>query len=318
MCAALRKEFHAREAVRSIFYAPYLAAVEAGFLEKEGIKGDLGVVPRGRDPFEMLTSGEIHVAQNAPSTSFSLMEAGRGDIPVHVAAINDRDGFYIVSRKPVENFRWKDLEGATVVPASFGVQPWACLMFCLREEGVETDRVTLVEGLSSMQEAEEAFRAGEGDYVHLQNPNALNVVADGVGHLAASVGESLGPIAFSTLVMSRRFLTAEPAIAEAFMRAYLAARQWVLKSDAQIVAETLHPLFPETPAPVLARSVEGYKDLGTWRPHPGIPRKSYERALDMWLAAGQITRRYPYEKVVTTELIEKVMGNNKDCGKSSF
>jgi len=311
MGAALRKEFHAREAVRSIFYAPYLATVQAGFLEKEGITGDLGVGPKGRDPFEMLDSGEIQVVQNAPSTSFSLMEAGRKDVPVHVAAINDRDGFYIVSRKPAEKFRWKDLEGATVVPASFGVQPWACLMFCLQEQGVDADRVTLVEGLSSMQAAEEAFRAGEGDYVHLQNPNALNVVADGVGHLAASLGEALGPIAFSTLVMSRRFLTEQPETAEAFMRAYLAARQWVLESDAETIAEVLHPLFPDTAGPVLARSVAGYKALGTWLPHPGISRQSYERALDMWLAAGQITRRYPYEEVVTSELIDKVVSTRK-------
>ncbi len=312
MCAALRKEFHAREAVRSIFYAPYLATVQTGFLEKEGITGDLGVGPKGRDPFEMLDSGEIQVVQNAPSTSFSLMETGRKEIPVHVAAINDRDGFYIVSRKPVETFRWKDLEGATVVPASFGVQPWACLMFCLQEQGVDADRVNLVGGLSSMQEAEDAFRAGEGDYVHLQNPNALNVVADGVGYTAASVGEALGPIAFSTLVMSRRFLTEETETAEAFMRAYLTARQWILESDAETIAEALHPLFPDTPRAVLAKSVEGYKALGTWLPNPRISRQSYERALDMWLAAGQITRRYPFDEVVTNELIERVVGSSED------
>jgi NitT/TauT family transport system substrate-binding protein len=172
---------------------------------------------------------------------------------------------------------------------------------------VNADRVTLMQGLSSMQEAEEAFRAGEGDYVHLQNPNALNVVADGVGHLAASVGEALGPICFSTLAMSRRLLTEERETAEAFMRAYLAARQWILKSDEETIAEALHPLFPDTSKPVLAKSVEGYKALGTWLPHPGISRRSYERALDMWLAAGQITRRYPFEEVVTNELIEKLV-----------
>jgi NitT/TauT family transport system substrate-binding protein len=307
MCAA-RKEFHAREAVRSIFYAPYLATIQAGFLEKEGLSGDLGVVPGGRDSFEMLNSGEIQVAQNAPSTSFTRLEAGQKDIPLHVAAINDRDGFYIVSRKPTEGFRWKDLEGATLVPASFGVQPWACLMFCLQGQGVDTDRVKLVEGLSSMQEAEDAFRAGSGDYVHLQNPNALSVVEDGVGYLAASVGEALGPISFSSLIMSRSFLAEEPETAEAFMRAYIAARQWVLDSDAETIVDALHPLFPDTAKPVLVKSLEGYKALGTWLPHPGIPRQSYERALDMWLAAGQITRRYPYEEVVTTGLLDKVMG----------
>lgn len=308
MCAAARKVIHAREAVRSIFYTPYLAMVQAGFLEKEGLEGDLGVVPRGADSFDMLDRGEIQVVQNAPSSSFTKLEQGKRDIPLQVAAINDRDGFYIVSRKPVGNFSWKDLEGKTLVPASFGVQPWACLMFCLTEQGVNTDKVRLVKGLSSMQEAEEAFRKGEGDYVHLQNPNALRLVEDGVGYLAASVGEALGPIAFSSLAMSRKFLAEETDVAEAILRAYHVSQKWVLAADAETIVDALAPLFPDTPKRVLVKSVEGYKALRCWLPDPVIPPRSYERALDMWIAAKQITRRYPYEMVVTTSLAEKVMG----------
>jgi len=307
MCALPQKEqFHIREAVRSIFYAPLLATVAAGFLEKEGLCGTLGVVPRGADSFQMLRDGEVHVAQNAPSTSFSRLEKGERDLPLHVAAINDRDGFYIISRKPADRFRWSDLEGAALVPASFGVQPWACLSFCLTEQGVDPKRVELVTGLSSMDEAEEAFRKGTGSYVHLQNPNAQRLVEEGVGYLAASVGEALGPISFSSLVMSRQFLAERRDAAEAFMRAYYASQRWVVASDAETIVEALQPLFPSTARGILARSVEGYKALQTWQPDPVIPRHSYERALDMWLAAGQITRQYAYEDVVYNELAEKV------------
>jgi NitT/TauT family transport system substrate-binding protein len=225
-------------------------------------------------------------------------------LPLHVAGINDRDGFYIVSRKPVDGFQWKDLEGSTLVPASFGVQPWACLMFCLKGQGVDTDKVKLFEGLSSMQEAEDAFRSGEGDYVHLQNPNALAVVDDRVGYMAASVGEALGPITFSSLVMSRKFLSEEKETAQTFMRAYVAARKWVIDTDSETVVDALQPLFPTTPKPVLVKSLDGYKALGTWVPVPSIPKASFERAMDMWISAGQATRRYAYEDVVTTELLD--------------
>ncbi len=248
----------------------------------------------------------LHVAQNAPSTSFSRLEKGERDLPLHVAAINDRDGFYIISRKPAEHFRWSDLEGATLAPASFGVQPWACLSFCLTEQGVDPERINVVTGLSSMDEAEEAFRNGTGDYVHLQNPNAQRLVEEGVGYLVASVGEALGPISFSSLAMSRQFMAEQRDTAEAFMRAYYASQRWIVASDAEAIVEALHPLFPGTPRGVLVRSVEGYKALKTWLPDPVIPRHSYERALDMWLAAGQITRRYTYEDVVYNELAEKV------------
>jgi NitT/TauT family transport system substrate-binding protein len=303
-----RKLFHAREAVRSIFYAPYLATIQAGFLEKEGLEGTLGVVPPGGDSFKMLDTGEIQIVQNAPSASFSRLEQGQKNIPFQVAGINDRDGFYIVSRKPLERFQWKSLEGATVVPASFGVQPWACLMFCLSRQGVNTDRVKLVTGLKSMQEAEDAFRKGTGDYVHLQNPNALRVVEDGVGYLATSVGEALGPIAFSSLAMSRKFLAKEPEAAEAFMRAYIAARKWVRTTDAESVVDALQPLFPGTAKRVLVESIRDYRRINAWPESPLIPRESYERALDMWFHAKQITKRYPYEDVVATALIEKVTG----------
>ena len=49
-----------------------------------------------------------------------------------------------------------------------------------------------------------AFRSGAGDYVHLQGPAPQQLEADGVGHVVASVGEAIGPVAFSSLCARRR------------------------------------------------------------------------------------------------------------------
>jgi NitT/TauT family transport system substrate-binding protein len=159
-----------------------------------------------------------------------------------------------------------------------------------------------------MEEAEELFRRGTGDYVHLQNPNAERLVSEGVGYYVASVGTSLGPIAFSSVIAVRRFLSQQPEMALAFMRAYYKSQQWVLASTPEQIATALQSQFPGTSLNVLTNSVRRYKELRNWLANPVIPKRSYERAVDMWLNAKQITKRYPYEAVVDTTLARKVMG----------
>jgi len=308
-----QRKIHLRLTVHSIFYAPYLATVQGGFLRKEGLSATLGVIPKGADGFQLLRTGEIHVFQNAPSRSFTGLAKGEKDLPLQVAGINNRDGFYIVGRKPTKHFQWKDLEGMTLIPSAFAAQPLASLRLCLSEQGVNVGKIKLLEGLSSMEEAEEAFRRGRGDYVHLQNPNAQRLVEDGVGYIVASVGKALGPIAFSSLAMSRDFLSQQAKTAEAFLRAYAAAQKWISASDAQTIAEALAPLFPGTSKATLVKSVEGYKVLRTWLSSPLIPRASYERALDMWIHAGHIHQRFPYEEVVDVRLAKKVLKNGEEA-----
>ncbi len=306
--ASSRKTLRIMESVHSVFYTPLLATVGGGFLEREGLSASLQVVPKGRSVQDLVKAGEVDVAQSAPSNTMLALEKGDLDPPVHFASINDRDGFYIVARRPIPRFNWKMLEGATLVPASFGVQPWACLQFCLMEQGVDWKKVNLVKGLTSMDEAQQAFRRGIGDYVHLQNPQAQVLEEEGIGHIVASVGEALGPIAFSSLVATRAFLTRQRDVAEAFLRAYHQAQQWVAGSDAQTILEAIEQYFQGVDRSALVKSIDGYKRLGTWLKSPVIPERSYERAVDMMLAAGQITKRYPYAQACDATLARKVAG----------
>ena len=50
---------------------------------------------------------------------------------------------------------------------------------------------------------EQAFRSGQGDYVHLQGPSAQQLASEGVGHVVAWPGKSIGPVAFSSLAASQ-------------------------------------------------------------------------------------------------------------------
>jgi NitT/TauT family transport system substrate-binding protein len=140
------------------------------------------------------------------------------------------------------------------------------------------------------------FRKGEGDYIHQQGPAPQQLEHARVGHLVASVGQAIGPVAFSSLAATRAWLATD--MARRFMRAYVKARQWLLATPAARVAEAEASFFPEIDRAVLAATIAYYQKLGCWTPHVEITRPAFEATLDVFQHAGLITKRHRYEDVV--------------------
>ena len=80
-----------------------------------------------------------------------------------------------------------------------------------------------------------AYRSGQGHYIHQQGPAPQQLGHDGVGHIVASVGDAIGPVAFSSLAATRDWLRTD--VARRFMRAYRKARNWVITTPAADIAE---------------------------------------------------------------------------------
>ena len=167
--------------------------------------------------------------------------------------------------------------------------------YALHKEGIDYDSLIPVD-VGDAQAMDEAFRAGRGDYVHQQGPEPQQLEHDEKGFIVASVGGAIGPVAFSSLMASRRWLG--NIMARAFMRAYRKARRYANETPAAEIAAAQAHFFPRADIDVLARAIAFYQGLGCWAPDPLITREAYEAALDFFLHAGAITRRHPYEDVV--------------------
>lgn len=278
----------------SAFYSPLLAAIAGPFLAEEGLEATYGVLPAGARARDLIGRGEVDIVQSAVSSNWGPMEAGETDLPVHFAQINCRDGFFLAGRRPDAEFVWKKLEGATLLADHAG-QPLAMLRYAGRRQGVDWSRIHVVDA-GDPERMEAAFRSGQGDYVHLQGPAPQQLECEGIGYTVASVGEAMPEVAFSSLTASRRFLATEPA--RAFTRAYRRVRRWVREAGAAEVAAAVARLFPGTAAAALEAAVARYQALGCWNGELGIERSLYEQSLEVFLSAGAITRRWPYEEVV--------------------
>jgi NitT/TauT family transport system substrate-binding protein len=249
---------------------------------------------------EAVRSGAADVTQSAVSSYWTASEAGGKDLPVHIAQINQRDGFFLAGREPDACFEWRKLEGASLL-ADHGPQPLAMLKFAAHLQGVDWSKIEVINA-GSVEEMAAAFREGRGRYVHLQGPAPQQLESDGIGHVVASVGEAMPRVAFSSLMATREFLARDTA--RAFLRAYRTAREWADQAPAREIAHAEACFFPGTSPEALAAAVSRYQQLGCWDGDIAISRELYEQALEVFLYSRAITRRHPYEEVVVPPCAE--------------
>jgi NitT/TauT family transport system substrate-binding protein len=289
----LSDEIHIQFTRFSAFYSPLIATIAGGFLKAEGLGPKHSMAPPGRSAVEALVSGAAHVVQSAPSQGFRALERGEQPPAVHFAQINETDGFFLTARAADPAFAWETLRGKKVL-VDHGGQPLAMFKYACHRRGLDYAAIGALDVPSARMD--QAFRKGEGDYVHQQGPAPQQLEHDGVGHIVASVGDAIGPCAFSSLAATRAWLATDAA--RRFMRAYRKARAWLLATPAAQVADAESAFFPEIDRGVLAATIASYQKLGCWTPHVEITRPAFEVALDVFEHSKLITRRHRYEDVV--------------------
>jgi NitT/TauT family transport system substrate-binding protein len=277
----------------SAFYTPLIATIAGGFLKEEGFAPRHSIAPAGKSAIEGLLDGTVHVCQSAPSQGFGPLEKGQRPPAVHFAQINEKDGFFLTGRTPDSAFTWDTLRGKRVL-VDHGGQPLAMFKYACHRRGLDYGAINALDVPSGQMD--QVFRKGEGDYIHQQGPAPQQLEHDGAGHVVASVGEAIGPCAFSSLAAKREWLSTD--VARRFMRAYRKARAWLIATPAARVAEAESAFFPEIDRAVLASTIAYYQKLGCWSPHVEITRPAFEVALDVFQHSGLITKRHRYEDVV--------------------
>ena len=291
---------------RNLFYTPVYTAVAGGFLYAEGIDVMFGTVPADRQPLDMLRLGEVDIIQSGISRSLMALDDGDEDAPLHIAEINQRDGFFLVGRTPSDNWQWRDLEGSTIIPIGFTPVPLTSLTAALRKQAVDIENITMLKGLSA-DDAIAAFRNGEADYIHMPNPQAQTLIEDGAGYLAASLGSEHGYLCYSSFAASPAFINDHAEIVQRFARGFYKAQQWLAASDAATVSERVKPFFTGVPDSVLQASIARYKCLDIWATNPAIAQDGYNAMRQVLIDGGLVKAQHPYERLVCPEFAEQAM-----------
>lgn len=301
------KDVTLNEVAHSIFYAPQYVAIENGYFEEEGINLKL-VTGFGADKvMTALISCEAQIGFMGSESSIYAYNEGNSDYAVNFAQLTQRAGNFLVSRKPIDNFSWDMLRGATILGGRAGGMPEMVLEYILKNNGIDisTD-LEIVQnidfGLTSG-----AFAGGQGDFTVEFEPHATALEKEGTGYVVASLGVDSGYVPYTAYSAKKSYINKNPEIIQGFTNALQRGMEYVNSHSSEDIAKVIAPQFPDTDVDTIAIIVERYKSQDTWKNDLVFSKDSFTLLQDILYEAGVINEYAPYSDLVDTDFAQKAL-----------
>lgn len=302
------------EVTHSIFYAPFYAAINLGYMEEEGIEIDLTNGGGSDQSMTALLSGSADMALLGPETAVYVVGEGAKNAPVIVGQLTKRDGSLLVGRTNETNFNWSNLAGKEIIGGRRGGSPAMSLQYAVEKAGntvgtaPEQCNINLDVAFNLVVGA---FEAGQGDYCTMFEPTASEYVAAGKGYIVAAVGQASGEVPFTCFMAMQSYLNKTQSKVEGFLRAVSRAYNYLISATDQEIIDALKPSFSTTTDEIIVSAVRNYIDFDMWKSTPVMNKADFERLQDVMQNAGELQKRINFEDVVNNTYAEKVIDSLK-------
>ncbi len=295
------------EVTRSVFYAPQYVAISNGFFEEEGLKIEISTGQGADKVMTSILAGQSDIGLCGPEAAIYVYNEGKEDYVEVFAQLTQKDGSFLVSKEPTDNFSWTDLIGKTVIPGRKGGVPYMTLEYVLKQKGIDPQKDLVLDDSIQFDLMAGAFAGGNAEYVTLFEPTASMTQDAGKGYIVASVGESAGEVPYTAYCAKKSYIEENQDIIEKFTRAIYKGEQWVKEHAAKEVAEKIQEFFPDTTVESLEKSIQKYKDIDAWKENPIMKEEAFDKLQIIMTEAGELEKKAPYDKVVNNTFAEKVI-----------
>ena len=293
------------EVAHSIFYAPMYVAIEEGYFEDEGIKLDL-VTGFGADKtMTAVLSGEADIGFMGSEASIYTYNEGANDYVVNFAQLTQRAGNFLVAREEMPDFEWEDLKGKLVLGGRKGGMPEIVFEYILRKNGIDPQKDVTIDQSIDFGSTAAAFSGGQGDFTVEFEPNAAALEKEGKGYVVASLGTDSGYVPYTAFSAKKSYIDDNPDIIQGFTNALQKGMDYVQTHTPEEIAEIIKPQFKETDLDTLTTIVTRYYDQDTWKENLIFEEESFNLLQDILEDSGELSKRSPYEDLVTTIFAEE-------------
>ena len=294
------------EVTRSVFYAPQYVAIANGFFEEEGLELDLTTGQGADKVMTAVLAGQSDIGFCGPEAAIYVYNEGKEDYIEVFAQVTQKDGSFLVSKEPTDNFRWTDLKGKTVIPGRKGGVPYMTLEYVLKQNGINPQSDLVLDDSIKFDLMAGAFAGGDAEYVTLFEPTASMTEEAGKGYIVASVGEASGEVPYTAYCAKKSYIENNPDIIEGFTRAIYKGEQWVKEHTAREIAEKVVEFFPDSTVTSLETAVQKYKDIDAWKENPVLKEAAFDKLQLIMTEAGELEVKAPYDKIINNTFAEKV------------
>lgn len=300
------KNIKVNEVTRSVFYAPQYVAINNGYFEEDGLEIELSTGQGADAVMTAVLSNQCDIGFAGPEASVYVYNEEKEDYCQVFAQMTKRDGSFLVSKEPADNFRWEDLKGKTVIPGRKGGVPYMTLEYVLKKKGINPKTDLTLDDSIKFDLMASAFTSGEAEYVTLFEPTASLIEKEGKGHIVASVGEAAGEIPYTAYFAKKSYIENNEDTIQKFTNAIYEGQKWVKEHTSKEIAEVIESFFPDTDIDTLSNAIQSYIDIDAWNDTPALKEESFERLQEVMTSAGELEQKAPYDKIVNNKYAKNV------------
>lgn len=295
------------EVTHSVFYAPLYVAINKGFMEDEGIEIEITNGGGSDASMTALLSGSADIALMGPETVVYVEASGSTNHPVVFGQLTKKDGSFLISKTPVENFSFNtSLNGKTAIIGRNGGMPAMTFEWLCNNAGVFNGTNTTLDKETSFNMMVSVFESTDAEFCTMFEPTASAFVNAGKGYYVGSVGEYSGEIPYTCFMAYPGYITKNKAQIEGFLRAIKKAYLFITTATSEEVAEALLPSFDGSTKAELALAVEKYLEIDAWSNSPAMSKDSYTRLLSVLKNAGTLDNDIDFSKVVDNSIANSI------------
>lgn len=292
------KKVKVAEVAHSIFYAPQYVAHKLGYFEEEGLDVEI-ILTSGADKVtSAVLSGDVNIGFCGSEATIYVYNEGEKDYLINFAALTKRDGSFLVSREKYDNFTLEDLKGKKIIGGRKGGMPEMTLEWALKQNDIDPKSDVEIDTSIAFAAMSGAFIGGEGDFVSLFEPNALEIEKNGYGYVVASIGELGGVVPYTAYNARKSYILENPDVIEGFTKAIQKGLDYVHNNDSREIAKLLEDYFPNTSIDDLEKLVQRHKDIDSWFNSTSISEKDFNHIQEIMISAGELKNSVDYKILV--------------------
>ena len=294
------KKIKVAEVTHSIFYAPQYLADSLGYFEDEGLDVEFILTPGADKVTAAVLSGDVEIGFCGSEATIYVYNNGEKDYLVNFAGLTKKDGSFLVGREEIKNFDVKNLVGKHIIAGRKAGMPAMTLEYAINKSGIKTDELNF-DTSYDFSATSGAFIGGEGDFVALFEPTATNLVKQGYGHIVASVGELGGVVPYTAYNAKKCYIENNEDVIKGYSNAINKSLKYVKNHDAKEIAEKISTYFPDSSINDLETMVKNYMNIDAWFDNTYISEKDFNHIEEIVSNAGELDKKAPYNKLVTTK-----------------
>lgn len=288
------------EVAHTVFYAPQYISKGLGFFEEEGLDVEFILTPGADKVSAAVLSGDVQIGFSGSEACIYVYNAGEKDYLKTFAQLTQKDGSFLVSREKIDHFTLENLKGKSVIGGRKGGMPEMTFEWALRQNGIDPVNDLDIDTSIAFAAMQGAFVGGQGDFVTLFEPNALQVEKEGFGYVVASIGELGGVVPYTSYSARISYLEKNPEVIEKFTRAIQKGLDYVHNHSDEEVAEAMLEFFPDTSLNDLIGVVKRYREVDAWPKTTNFTEESFYHLQEIMKASNELDKQISYQDLIYT------------------